>query len=58
MTICANSLLSTFNSNKHILIIIEINNDNMNTNINITCALYHKDMWYSAQVKKAEYIIN
>lgn len=31
---------------------------NMNTNINITCALYHKDMWYSAQVKKAEYIIN
>ena len=38
--------------------LIEINNDNMNTNINITCALYHKDMWYSAQVKKAEYIIN
>ena len=25
---------------------------NMNTNINITCTLYNKDMWYSVQVKK------
>ena len=25
---------------------------NMNTNINITCTLYHKDMWYSVQVNK------
>ena len=33
-------------------------NMNMNININITCTLYHKDMWYSVQVKKAEYIIN
>lgn len=31
---------------------------NMNININITCTLYHISLWYSVQVKKAEYIIN